>query len=156
MLLGILIATHAGLPHGAPVLWAILGGVTGALGLVAFYIALGRGAMGASAAVSGLLAAAIPAGGLQRVGRRTGCPAACRIRDRRYRDLAHRRGRLPESTGESSTTMALAIAAGVAFGVYFVALRMANSLGLVAPMAIARSSSLSLLELGCCCAAYGV
>jgi len=35
----------------------------GGLALTAFYIALARGAMGASAAVSGLLAAAIPAAG---------------------------------------------------------------------------------------------
>src|ERR1700693_5287133 len=48
-------------PHGAPLAWALLAGVTGALALACFYIALARGSMGASAAVSGLLAAAIPA-----------------------------------------------------------------------------------------------
>jgi drug/metabolite transporter (DMT)-like permease len=147
-LLSILIVTHAGLPHGAPVLWAILGGVTGALGLVAFYIALGRGAMGASAAVSGLLAAAIPAVVSSVL---EGAPGVLRVAGFVIAAIAIwliAAGDSPESTGESSTTMALAIAAGVAFGVYFVALRMANSLGLVAPMAIARSSSLCLLGTG--------
>jgi drug/metabolite transporter (DMT)-like permease len=43
--------------------------------------------------------------------------------------------------------MALAIFAGVAFGAYFVALKMANPLGLVMPMAIARTSSVVLCGL---------
>jgi drug/metabolite transporter (DMT)-like permease len=53
-------------------------------------------------------------------------------------------GESPESAGESSGTMALAIFAGVAFGIYFVALKMASPLGVVMPMAIARSSSITL------------
>ncbi len=48
-------------PHGAVLAWGIAAGVAGGLSLTAFYTALSRGAMGASAAVSGLLAAAIPA-----------------------------------------------------------------------------------------------
>src|ERR1019366_819983 len=48
-------------PHGALLAWGIVAGVAGGLSLTAFYLALSRGAMGASAAVSGLLAAAIPA-----------------------------------------------------------------------------------------------
>src|SRR5947209_19336005 len=48
-------------PSGAPLYWALLAGVMGGLSLTGFYVALSRGARGASAAVSGLLAAAIPA-----------------------------------------------------------------------------------------------
>ena len=48
-------------PHGAVLAWGITAGVLGGLSLTGFYVALSRGAMGASAAVSGLLAAAIPA-----------------------------------------------------------------------------------------------
>jgi len=48
-------------PHGAVLAWGLAAGVAGGLSLTAFYTALSRGAMGASAAVSGLLAAAIPA-----------------------------------------------------------------------------------------------
>ncbi|HEX6495050.1 MAG TPA: transporter, partial [Acidobacteriaceae bacterium] len=40
-------------PHGAYLCWGITAGVFGGLALTAFYIALSRGAMGASAAVSG-------------------------------------------------------------------------------------------------------
>src|SRR5271154_3801970 len=50
-------------PHGAPLMWGLLAGVTAGIALACFYVALSRGAMGASAAVSGLLAAAIPAAG---------------------------------------------------------------------------------------------
>ena len=48
-------------PQGALLAWGIVAGVAGGLALTCFYLALSRGAMGASAAVSGLLAAAIPA-----------------------------------------------------------------------------------------------
>ena len=55
-----------GLLYGGPMLvrwplaWGLAAGVFAGLSLSAFYVALSRGAMGASAAVSGLLAAAIP------------------------------------------------------------------------------------------------
>src|SRR5215469_2497740 len=39
-------------PHGSPLWWGLTAGVMGGLSLTAFYIALSRGAMGASAAVS--------------------------------------------------------------------------------------------------------
>ena len=48
-------------PHGAPLVWGLVAGVTAGIALACFYVALSRGAMGASAALSGLLAAAIPA-----------------------------------------------------------------------------------------------
>jgi drug/metabolite transporter (DMT)-like permease len=151
VLVGMLWAEHAGLPHGAAVGWAVLGGVTGALGLVAFYIALSRGGMGASAAVSGLLAAAIPAVVSSVM---EGAPGAMRLAGFMLAGGAIwliAAGETPESAGESSGTMMLAIFAGVAFGVYFVALKMTNPLGLVMPMAIARASSLVL-----CAAVLGV
>ena len=149
VLLGMLGAQHAGLPRGTAVLWAVAAGVTGALGVVAFYMALSRGGMGVSAAVSGLLAAAIPAlvsSGLE------GAPGTMRLAgfalaggaiwliaagDSPEKDF-------PERQGARGSTMALAVLAGVAFGVYFVALKMASPLGLVMPMAIARASSVVL------------
>jgi len=149
VLAGILWGLHGGLPHGAAVGWAIAGGVTGALGLVAFYIALSRGGMGVSAAVSGLLAAAIPALVSSVI---EGAPGAMRLAgfalaggaiwliaagDSPEKDF-------PERTGTAGSTMGLAVFAGVAFGIYFVALKLANPLGLVMPMTIARVSSVVL------------
>ena len=144
VLLGILWLQHAAVPHGAAALWAVAGGVTGALGLVAFYMALSRGGMGASAAVSGLLAAAIPAVVSSAM---EGVPGAMRLAGFVLAGGAIwliAAGDSPESKGESSSTMALAIFGGVAFGVYFVALKLASPLGLMMPMAIARASSLAL------------
>jgi len=144
VLLLVLWRMHAGVPHGTPVVWAIVGGMTGAIGLVAFYIALSRGAMGASAAVSGLLAAAIPAVVSSVM---EGAPDALRLAGFVVAAGAIwliAAGDSPESKGENKATMALAIVGGVAFGLYFVCLRMSNPLGTVMPMAIARAGSLTL------------
>ena len=156
VLAGILWRLHAGIPHGVAVLWAVAGGVSGALGLVAFYIALSRGGMGVSAAVSGLLAAAIPAVVSSLM---EGAPGAMRLAgfalaggtiwliaagDSPEKDF-------PEKAGAAGSTMALAVFAGVAFGIYFVVLKLSNPLGLVMPMAIARGSSVVL-----CSAVLGV
>jgi drug/metabolite transporter (DMT)-like permease len=149
VMLGILWGRHAGLPHGAAVWWAMGAGVTGGLGVAAFYVALSRGGMGVSAAVSGLLAAAIPALVSSMM---EGAPGAMRLAgfalaggaiwliaagDSPEKDF-------PERQGAAGSTMGLAVFAGVAFGVYFVALKMASPLGLVMPMAIARGSSVVL------------
>jgi drug/metabolite transporter (DMT)-like permease len=125
-------------PQGALLAWGIAAGVAGGLALTCFYLALSRGAMGASAAVSGLLAAAIPAaltlwqqgspGTLPLVGFAVAGIAIWLI-----------------AAGDSAAgreTMVLAMLAGVGFGFYFVALKMAGSAGVVWPMATARIGSL--------------
>ena len=94
--------------------------------------------------MSGLLAAAIPALVSSMM---EGAPAGMRLAGFVLAGGAIwliAAGDSPESTGESGSTMALAIFAGVAFGVYFVALKMANSLGPVMSMAVARASSVTL------------
>jgi uncharacterized membrane protein len=124
-------------------MWGLLTGVAGAFSLTAFYIALSRGAMGASAALSGLLAAAIPAVVSSIV---EGAPTALRLAgfalaavaiwmiaaetSPKNADAAKQRG-----------TMALAIVGGLGFGFYFVALRMDNPLGVLEPLALTRVAS---------------
>lgn len=132
-------------PHGALLAWGLAAGVAGGLALTGFYIALSRGAMGASAAVSGLLAAAIPAaltlwqqgspGALPLVGFAVAGAAIWLI------------AAGDSAAGESKTargTVVLALLAGVGFGLYFVALKMAGSAGIVWPMATARIGSLTV------------
>jgi drug/metabolite transporter (DMT)-like permease len=123
--------------------WGLGAGVAAGVALTAFYVALARGAMGASAAVSGLLAAAIPAvvstviegapAGLRVVGFGLAAVAIWMIAaGASFKDLgAKKRG-----------TMALAVTAGLGFGFYFVALRMDNAMGAVAAVALARVGSL--------------
>jgi drug/metabolite transporter (DMT)-like permease len=130
-------------PHGAPLAWGLLAGITGGLSLTAFYVALSRGAMGASAAVSGLLAAAIPSvvsiahegspGWLRMAGFLI---AGCAI----WMIAA---GENPEAVPASRGTVWLAVGSGAGFGVYFVALKYAASAGLIWPMASARIGSLT-------------
>jgi drug/metabolite transporter (DMT)-like permease len=149
VLVGILVEQHAGMPHGVAILWAMVGGVTGALGLVAFYIALSRGGMGVSAAVSGLLAAAIPALVSSVM---EGAPGAMRLAGFLLAGGAiwliaageSPEKDFPEKESKAGSTMGLAVFAGVAFGIYFVALKFSNPLGLVMPMTIARMSSVVL------------
>ena len=134
-------------PHGAPLAWGVAAGVMGGLSLMCFYVALSRGAMGASAATSGLLAAAIPAAvsivsegspGLLRMAGFVVAGAAIWL-------IAA--GPNAEAKPAAAGTVWLAIAAGVGFGIYFVALKMAGTAGVVWPMATARMGSLSVCTL---------
>jgi drug/metabolite transporter (DMT)-like permease len=134
-------------PHGAPLLWGIAAGVAGGLSLTCFYVALSRGAMGASAAISGLLAAAIPAAVSIAL---EGSPGVLRLAGFAIAGLAIwliAAGPNPESTPADTGTFALAITAGIGFGIYFVALKYAGAAGLVWPMATARMGSLSACSL---------
>lgn len=143
----LVIATLRGdvFPRGALLAWGVVAGVAGGLSLTCFYIALSRGAMGVSAAVSGLLAAAIPAifasfsegsPGLRRI---LGfCVAGVAI-------WLVAAGPTPGEPGarEDRSTAILAVLAGTGFGFYFVALKMAGPAGVVWPMATARMGSLT-------------
>lgn len=161
-------------PHGAVLAWGIAAGVAGGLSLTAFYTALSRGAMGASAAVSGLLAAAIPAGiGIAQEGSpglRPGLGFAVAaaaiwliaagervhgvetadeaVHEHEAADAARRNAALrAERSAAARQTMLLAVLAGAGFGVYFFALKMANPAGVVWPMATARMGSLTVCGL---------
>ncbi len=138
---GVLVVRGRGLMWGSPVGWALGCGVVAGLSLSAFYIALARGTMGTSAAISGLLAAAIPAAvGTALEGRPSGLRLVGFV-------LAAAAIWLVASPGagapaESREVMWLAIAGGVGFGLYFAGLKFANPLGVVEPMALARCGSL--------------
>lgn len=128
-------------PHGALLLWGLGAGVAGGLSLTGFYMALSRGAMGASAAVSGLLAAAIPAAVAIWLNGSPGMKPLVGFAVAGVAIWLIAAGSADE--GAASSTMWLAIGAGVGFGVYFVALKMAGPAGVIWPMATARMGSLS-------------
>jgi drug/metabolite transporter (DMT)-like permease len=131
-------------PHGAALWWGLTAGVMGGLSLTAFYVALSRGAMGASAAVSGLLAAAIPAG-VSIAGE--GSPGVLRMVGFVVAGLAIwmiAAGDNPEAVPASAGTIWLAVLSGAGFGVYFVALKFAGAAGVIWPMATARMGSLAV------------
>ncbi len=146
----IVLATLLGgpFPHGAPLLWGLAAGMAGGLSLSAFYIALSRGEMGTSAAISGLLAAFLPAvvsvfsegapGWRRGIGFLIAGAAIWMIA-------------AGKAEREEAATAWLAIAAGAGFGLYFICLKHAGTAGWVWPMACARMGSMatcSLLLLG--------
>ncbi|HEY5331883.1 MAG TPA: EamA family transporter [Acidobacteriaceae bacterium] len=140
VLLAIVLLRREPMPHGALLAWGLLAGFCGGVSLTCFYMALSRGAMGASAAVSGLLAAAIPAFVSMAV---EGAPTTLRIAGFLLAATAiWMIAAGPSQQHAARSTMVLAIIAGIGFGVYFVALRMANPLGIFMPMALARVGSL--------------
>jgi drug/metabolite transporter (DMT)-like permease len=134
-------------PHGVFLAWGIAAGVAGGLSLTCFYIALSRGAMGASAAVSGLLAAAIPSALTMW---QQGSPGAQPLIGFVVVGLAIwliAAGPASEEGAEGRETAVLAMLAGVGFGFYFVALKMAGPAGVFWPMATARIGSLTTCSL---------
>ena len=140
VLLGILFLQHAAMPHGALLGWGLLGGVAGGISLTAFYMALSRGEMGVSAAVSGLLAAAIPAVVSTVL---EGRPSALRLAGFVLAFAAIWVIAAGPAGVSGKGTLGLAITGGIGFGIYFVALRMANPLGVFLPMTLARAGSLA-------------
>jgi len=134
-------------PQGHPLMWGIAAGVMGGLSLTGFYVALARGAMGVSAAISGLLAAAIPAGVSIA---QEGWPGWLRISGFVVAGAAIwmiAAGDNPEAKPVSRETMWLAILSGAGFGAYFAALKFAGAAGVVWPMATARMGSLTTCSL---------
>ena len=134
-------------PHGTPLVWGLVAGATAGIALACFYVALSRGAMGASAALSGLLAAAIPAAVS---GVSEGSPGVLRLVGFLVAGTAIwliAAGPNPEATPADRGTMWLAIAGGVGFGIYFVALKFAGRAGLIWPLATARMGSLTVCSL---------
>lgn len=119
----------------------------GGLSLTGFYVALSRGAMGVSAAISGLLAAAIPAGVSIA---QEGSPGWLKIAGFVVAGASIwiiAAGDNPEAKPVSRGTTWLAILSGAGFGVYFTALKFAGVAGVVWPMATARIGSLTTCSL---------
>ena len=154
-------------PRGAPLAWGVAAGVTAGVSLACFYIALSRGAMGTSAAVSGLLAAAIPAavsavwegspGGLRLAGFLVAGAAIWMIAAGPTPEVEGSRGADLGSEGASkgSTkdtskdrgTFWLAVVGGVGFGVYFTGLKLAATTGVIWPLVTCRMGSLTVCSL---------
>ncbi len=134
-------------PHGVALAWGLSAGATAGIALACFYVALSRGAMGASAALSGLLAAAIPAAvsaGAE------GSPGLVRLVGFLVAGAAIwliAAGKNPEAKPADRGTVWLAVAGGVGFGIYFVALKFAGTAGVIWPLATCRMGSLTVCSL---------
>ncbi len=142
----VLALRHDPLPQGTPVLWGLAAGVLGGAGCLIFYTVLASGAMGASAAVSGMLAAAIPALVSMAL---EGAPAAVQLCGFVLAAAAiWFIASSPGATPAPRRTLLLAILAGAGFGFYFVSLRMAGAAGVVVPLALSRVASIAVCLVG--------
>jgi drug/metabolite transporter (DMT)-like permease len=129
------------LPPHATIAWGIAAGVCGGFSLTAFYIALARGAMGASAAISGLLAAAIPAC----IALATeGSPGPQRLLGFTVAGISIWLIAAGPAQREAFSTILLATGAGVGFGLYFTCIKYAGAAsGPLWTMFSARTGSIS-------------
>ncbi|MBE7182155.1 MAG: transporter, partial [Terriglobus roseus] len=144
-LVGTGLALHVPLHDPRVLLWALGGGVVSGTALMAFYLALANGHMGAGAAVSGLLCAAIPAvvSSVQ-----DGAPGALRLAGFALAAAAIwmvASADNPEHTDEDRAaarkSMLLSVLGGLGFGIYFTALRMSSTAGVIWPTAADRVGS---------------
>ncbi len=131
---------------GMPLLWSMLGGLISGVALVAFYLALADGHMGSAAAVSGLLCAAIPA----LVSAWTeGAPGWGKFLGFTLAGLAIWLVAGSGHPGERASRQALWLSTlgGIGFGIYFVALKIGGSMGVLWPTASARVGSLTVCSI---------
>jgi len=140
LLAGFAALRHDPLLHGAALVWALVAGVAAALSVSAFYLALASGEMGVSAALSGLLAAALPS---IVSGATDGLPGWRRFAGFVIAGAAIWLIAAGSSGREQTRTTILALLSGTGFGCYFVALRFAGRGGLVWPVATARLTSVA-------------
>jgi drug/metabolite transporter (DMT)-like permease len=144
ILLAVCTAGHLPLPHSIPFIEGAVGGVEGALALAAFYRALAMGAMGLTAALTGLLTALVPVlFGLWK----DGLPAPLAIGGLLLGCVAI--WMIAHSPGQTTPPAALLLGAvsGAGFGLQLVLLKLASADGVVWALTSARIGGVAGLVL---------
>jgi drug/metabolite transporter (DMT)-like permease len=135
---------------GPHILWmGFWSGIAGGVALLTFYYTLSLGEMGTTAALTGVLTAMIPIGfALSTIGAPSG---------RQMLGFAVAAGAIwliaaqPSGSGRSAISgkkTLLAILSGIGFGLFLVFLKLANTNGIVWPLAASRVGSLSVAVAG--------
>ncbi len=144
VLVAVALVTRAALPDSTPVLYGLAAGAAGGIGVIFLYKALALGSMGITAALSGVLAAALPVvwafatEGLPRPRRWIGFAVA-----------AVAIWMIARAPGSRASTQGLTLgaAAGISFGLLFILLELAGHGGVLWPLACARVVSALLAAL---------
>lgn len=141
---------HQPIPSERILAYGLIAGLAGGIALLVFYYALSLGSMGTTAAVTGLLTAALPVLFSMLT---IGAPSS-----RQLVGFVLAAGAIwlissPSSPNEQVVEgqrkkLVLAVISGVGFGIFLIALRQANSGGLFWPLAASRVGSLSLAVAG--------
>ncbi|MHB8303052.1 MAG: EamA family transporter [Acidobacteriaceae bacterium] len=135
-------------PNTHALAWGLAAGCAGGMALLAFYYALSLGEMGTTAALTGLLSAAIPVLFTMAT---IGAPAPRQLLGFAVAAAAIWLISSPQPgrgsagpDGHRRRKLMLAVISGIGFGIFFIALRQANSGGLVWPLAASRVGSITL------------
>ncbi len=141
---------HQPLPDARILTYGLISGLAGGIALLVFYYALSQGSMGTTAAVTGLLTAALPV-----VFSMTTIGAPSR---RQLLGFVLAAGAIwlissPSGSNEQVVEgqrkkLTLAVISGIGFGIFLIALRQANGGGLLWPLAASRVGSLVLAIAG--------
>ncbi|MDR5725839.1 MAG: hypothetical protein RB191_00060, partial [Terriglobia bacterium] len=141
---------HQPLPDARILTYGLISGLAGGIALLVFYYALSQGSMGTTAAVTGLLTAALPV-----VFSMTTIGAPSR---RQLLGFVLAAGAIwlissPSGSNEQVVEgqrkkLVLAVISGIGFGIFLIALRQANGGGLLWPLAASRVGSLVLAIAG--------
>jgi drug/metabolite transporter (DMT)-like permease len=144
VLLGIALPLLGGAPSGADLVWGGFAGLAGGTGLLLFYRALAAGVMSVVAPVTATCAAGVPVLAGLAQGERPGALALVGVAIALLATALVSRGESPATAG-ARPALAGALAAGVAFGAFFVLLdRTAAAAGLW-PLLTARTASVGLI-----------
>ena len=141
---------HQPIPSTRILTYGLIAGLAGGTALLVFYYALSLGSMGTTAAVTGLLTAALPVlFSLTTIG----APSRRQIAGFILAAGAIWLISSPSSGNEQVVEgqrkkLALAVISGMGFGIFLIALREANSGGLLWPLAASRVGSLTLAIAG--------
>lgn len=141
---------HEPVPSESILAYGLLSGLAGGMALLVFYYALSLGNMGTTAAVTGLLTAALPVlFSLATIG----APSHRQIAGFILAAGAIWLISSPSSSNEQvmegqRKKLALAVISGIGFGIFLIALREANGGGILWPLAASRVGSLSLAIVG--------
>jgi drug/metabolite transporter (DMT)-like permease len=146
-LLALCLALRIAVPDTPHLLYAAIGGAEGALALALFYRALAMGAMGLTAALTGLLTALVPVvyelfrsglpAPLTAVGLAAGCAAIWLITN----------SRAANGTGSPPKALLLGAIAGSGFGAQLILFRMAAEQGVLWALTSARIAGVAALIL---------
>ncbi len=138
LLVGLALVTHEPLPSLLDVFWGVTAGLTGAVGLVAFYQALAIGRMGINAPITAVLAAAAPvifSAFLQ------GLPSPLQLGGFVLALIAIALISYPQESMGRPEGLGLALLAGLGFGAFLILIGQVRSSAIFWPLASARVAS---------------
>lgn len=151
-LLGLVWFLHQPAPTGMLFGWGVIAGVANGCALLAFYRALSLGNMGVTAALSGLLTAALPVlFSLMTIGaplprQQVGLAlAAVAIWLIGSQPKANPNDASPQQQKHQRQQWILSMVAGVGFGIFLITMKLANPSGVLWPLVTGKIGSLSIV-----------